>query len=128
MARVMVVDDSIAVRRIINKILVFAGHEVVCEAGDAETAIDLYKKHFPDVVTMDIKMKGVDGVTAARRIVALDPDARIVMISAVGDQDYVVESMRAGARYFLIKPIKVDRLVAAIAAVMGEVETSSDAA
>ncbi len=119
MARVMVVDDSVAVRRIIAKILTFAGHQVVCEAGDAESAIDLYPIHYPDVVTMDIKMKGTDGMQATRRILQIDPEARIVMITAVGDQDYVLESMRIGARQYLIKPIQVERLVAVINQVVG---------
>ncbi len=118
MARVMVVDDSVAVRRIIAKILVFAGHEVVCEAGDSETAVELYGMHMPDVVTMDIKMRGTDGIQSARQILQIDPEARIIMITAVGDQDYVLESMRLGARQYLVKPIQADRLVSVVNDVM----------
>ncbi len=103
-ARVLVVDDAAFMRRMLRDILTRNGLEVAGEAADGETAIERYVELRPDLVLMDITMPGISGIEAVRRIVAVDPAARIVMCSALGQQALVLESLEAGARDFIVKP------------------------
>jgi len=103
-ARVLVVDDAAFMRRMLGDILVRHGLEIAGEAADGESAIALYNKVRPDLVLMDITMPGMNGIEAVRRIIATDPEARIVMCSALGQQTLVLESLEAGARDFIVKP------------------------
>ncbi len=89
------------------------GYEVVGEAGDGgEQAIELYKELRPDMVTMDITMPKMDGITAIKEIMKLDPEAKIIVCSAMGGQKpMVIEALSAGAKDFLVKPFDAERVV-----------------
>ncbi len=114
MARVLVVDDAIFMRQMLTKILVAEGHEVCAEAANAKEAVEKYKQVKPDLVTMDIVMPlmdELDGIGAVREIVKYDSQAKIVVVSAMGQQSLVVEAIRAGAKDFVSKPVQGARLM-----------------
>jgi two-component system, chemotaxis family, chemotaxis protein CheY len=101
-------------RAMLREVLTNSGFQVVGEASNGEEAIERYEEVRPDVVTMDITMPEMDGVQAVREILRQDPAARIVMVSAMGQQALVVEAIQAGARDFVVKPFDQARLVEAI--------------
>lgn len=105
--RVLVVDDSMFVTKQIGQILTSEGFEVVGTAGDGEQGVEKYKELFPnvDLVTMDITMPKMDGVTALEKIMEFDKNARVVMISALGKQDLVKQSLLLGAKNYIVKPL-----------------------
>lgn len=107
-AKIMVVDDARFMRLILGGILREADCKVVAEASNGKQAIDLYKKLKPDLVTMDIVMPEMGGVEAVRQIIEFDPNAKIIMVSAMGQQELVTESMDAGACDFVVKPFVSD--------------------
>jgi len=115
--RVLVVDDAAFMRMMIKNILAKNGYEVV-EAADGEAAVELYKQHKPDLVTMDITMPVLDGVEAVKAIRKVDPNANIIMCSSMGQQALVIEAIQAGARDFIVKPFKQERIMQAIEKVM----------
>jgi len=96
-------------RLIMRKLLDELGHKVIAEAGNGEEAIKAYDSHSPDLVTMDITMPVMDGVTAVQEIVARHPDAKIVMVSAYGHAKMVMKAISMGAKHFLVKPIITER-------------------
>lgn len=114
MARILVVDDALMMRKMIGKMVESAGHLVVAEAVDGEQAIELYQKYLPDVVTMDIAMSGTDGIEALVRIKEYDKNAKVIMVSALGQQHKVMEALEQGAQSYLLKPITAERLIAVI--------------
>ena len=114
MANVLIVDDAAFMRLMLKDVLVKNGFQVVGEAENGLRAIEQYKELKPDLVTMDITMPEMDGITAVKEIMKLDNKARIVMCSAMGQQGMVIEAIQAGARDFIVKPFQPDRVVAAI--------------
>lgn len=104
MADILIVDDADFIRLLLRDILTHNGHRVVGEASDGVEAILKYRELRPDIVTMDIVMPQTNGIEAVRAIKAEYPKARIVMISALGQQKLVMESIRAGAKDFIVKP------------------------
>ena len=118
MARILVADDASFMRQIIRDILEAEGHEIVAEASDGIQAVEEFKKHHPDLVTMDIVMPRRSGIDAVRGIVALDPKARIVMCSALGQETLVNEALQAGATDFIVKPFKPEAVMAALRRVL----------
>ena len=111
MARILVADDASFMRQIIREILESEGHEIVAEASDGIQAVEEYKKHQPDLVTMDIVMPRRSGIDAVRAIIGLAPSARIVMCSALGQETLVTEALQAGAIDFIVKPFKPDAVL-----------------
>ncbi len=111
MARVLVADDASFMRQMIREIVESEGFEVCGEASDGVEAVDEFKRLQPDVVTMDIVMPRKSGIDAVRGIMALDPGARVVMCSALGQETLVTEAMQAGARDFIVKPFKPDAVI-----------------
>jgi two-component system chemotaxis response regulator CheY len=105
--RVLVVDDSMFVTKQIGQILTSEGFEVVATAADGEQGVEKYKELFPniDLVTMDITMPKMDGVTALEKIMEFDKNAKVVMISALGKQDLVKQSLLLGAKNYIVKPL-----------------------
>lgn len=112
MARILVADDASFMRQMIREIVEEEGHEVVAEASDGIEAIEQFKKHHPDVVTMDIVMPRRSGIDAVKGIIEVDPTARVVMCSALGQETLVQEALQAGARDFIVKPFKPDAVTA----------------
>ncbi|MGE4426891.1 MAG: response regulator [Solirubrobacteraceae bacterium] len=114
MARVLVVDDAAFMRRMISDVLTKGGHEVAGEAADGVAAVAAYQEVRPELVTLDITMPEKDGLDALREIIALDPSARVVMCSALGQESRVIESVKLGARDFVVKPFKPEQVLAAV--------------
>ena len=117
-ARVLVVDDAAFMRMMIRDILVKNGYEVAGEAANGSEAVNKYQELRPDVTTMDITMPEMDGITAVREIRKVDPNARIIMCSAMGQQAMVLDAIQAGARDFIVKPFQEDRVIDAIKKVL----------
>ncbi len=112
MRKVLVVDDTAFMRMILKDILKSMSWEEVIEAKDGEEAIELYKRHSPDIVTMDVVMPKMQGIEAAKKIKNLDPKAKIVMVTATGTQEEIMkEAMEAGAITYIIKPFKRDAVI-----------------
>lgn len=105
--RIMVVDDSMFVAKQITQILTSEGYNVVAQAADGLQAVEKYKELYPniDLVTMDITMPNMDGLTALQKIVEFDKNAKVVMISALGKQDLVKQCLLAGAKNYIVKPL-----------------------
>ena len=110
--RILIVDDAAFMRMMIKDILTKNGFEVVGEAGDGAEAVEKYKELNPDLVTMDITMPEMDGITSLKKIKDMDPE--IVMCSAMGQQAMVIEAIQAGAKDFIVKPFQADRVIEAI--------------
>jgi two-component system chemotaxis response regulator CheY len=114
MARVLVVDDAAFMRKMVSDALAQGGHEVVGEAGNGAEAIERYQTLKPEVTTLDITMPEKDGLEALKEIVSLDPSARVVMCSALGQETKVLEAIKAGAKDFVVKPFQPDRVLEAV--------------
>ncbi len=112
--KVVVVDDTAFMRMTLKNHLLNNDCEVIGEGADGLEAIDIYQKHRPDLVTMDITMPNLDGIEATRRIIAMDKDAVVVMVSAMGQKSMVMEALKAGAKDFVVKPFQPDRIAEAI--------------
>jgi DNA-binding NarL/FixJ family response regulator len=118
MIRVLIADDQVLVRRGFRMILeIEEDIEVVAEAADGDTAVTACLEHAPDVVLMDVRMPGTDGIEAARRISAAGSPARVVMLTTFDMDEYVYEALQAGASGFLLKDVEPEFLVAGIRAV-----------
>ena len=123
MASVLVVDDALFMRRMLSEILKKEGIEIVGEAENGKDAINKYQELKPDLVTMDIvmpKIEEIDGIDAVKEIIKIDPQAKIIMVSAMGQHALVVEAIQAGAKDFIVKPFQPSRVVEAIRRVLGE--------
>jgi two-component system, chemotaxis family, chemotaxis protein CheY len=114
MARVLVVDDAAFMRKMVGDALAKGGHEVVGEAGNGNDAVARYLQLRPEVTTLDITMPEKDGLAALQEIMSLDPAARVVMCSALGQESKVLESIKIGAKDFVVKPFQPDRVLGAV--------------
>ncbi len=112
---ILVVDDAAFMRMMIKDILTKNGYSVVGEADNGLNAIDKYEELKPDLVTMDITMPEMDGINAVKEIRKKNPNARIIMCSAMGQQAMVIDAIQAGARDFIVKPFQPDRVLEAVA-------------
>jgi Response regulator containing CheY-like receiver, AAA-type ATPase, and DNA-binding domains len=118
MAKILVVDDAAFMRMMLRDILLNGGHEVVAEAANGLEAVEQYSICKPDLVTMDITMPVMEGIDAVKQIRQSDPNAKIIMCSAMGQQGMVVQSIQAGARDFVVKPFQAERVLEAIGKVL----------
>ncbi|HBG36594.1 MAG TPA: response regulator [Treponemataceae bacterium] len=118
--RVLVVDDSIFVAKQIGQILSSEGYEIVATAVDGKEGVDKYKDMFPnvDIVTMDITMPRMDGITALEQIMAFDKNAKVVMISALGKEELVKKSLLLGAKNYIVKPLDRKKVLERISSVL----------
>src|SRR5690606_34951981 len=117
--RILVVDDAAFMRMMIKDILVKNGFDVVGEAVDGVQAVEKYNELKPDLVTMDITMPEKDGIAALKEIKAIDPNAKIIMCSAMGQQAMVIDAIQGGAKDFIVKPFQADRVIEAIKKALG---------
>lgn len=111
---VLITDDTAFMRMTLKNVIQKNGFDVVGEAADGEEAVAKYKELNPDLVTMDITMPKMDGIAAIKEIVKIDPDAKIVVCSAMGQKPMVLEALNAGAKDFLVKPFDPERVVEAL--------------
>jgi two-component system chemotaxis response regulator CheY len=109
--RIMIVDDAIFMRMKLKDIVEKNGYEVVAEAQNGAEAIEKYKSERPEIVTMDITMPEMNGIEALKGIKRIDPHAKVVMCSAMGQQAMVMEAIQAGATDFIVKPFETDRVL-----------------
>lgn len=117
--KVLIVDDAVFMRTVLRKMLEEDGFEIVGEAGNGLEAIKLAKETQPDVVTLDITMPEMDGVTALPDILKAAPETKVIMCSAMGQQPMVVDAIKNGAKDFIVKPFQKARVIQAIENVTG---------
>lgn len=116
---VLVCDDALFMRTMVKDILTQAGFTVVGEAENGQQAVEQYRTLRPDLVTMDIIMPELGGIEAVKEIMEVDPQARILMCSAMGQQALVLEAIQAGAKDFVVKPFQPSRVLEAVQRVLG---------
>lgn len=118
MPTLLVVDDAAFMRMRCSKLLTESGYKVV-EAENGVQAVKLYQLHKPDAVLLDITMPEMDGLAALKEIRRLDPNAKVAMVTAMGQQAVVMEALKAGARDFVLKPFQSDRVLATVRKLVG---------
>ena len=123
MLKVLIVDDSLIIRKKISKIFENLGHELVFAATNGHEAIDAFKKYKPDLITMDITMPDMDGITAVKHIIKYDENAKIIMVTSHGQEDMVIKSIQAGAISYILKPITEEKMAGVISEVFIEYQT-----
>lgn len=114
MLKIVVVDDSLIIRRNIAKMLERMGHEIVAEAKNGKEAIACYSKHSPDLITMDITMPDMDGIEAVKGIIKRNEEAKIIMVTSHGQEEMVIAAIKAGASGYVLKPVNAEKLSNAI--------------
>lgn len=117
--RILIVDDAAFMRMMIRDILTKNGYDVCGEANDGAQAIERFKELRPDLITMDITMPEMDGINALKEIKKIDPNAKVIMCSAMGQQAMVIDAIQAGAKDFIVKPFQPDRVIEAIKKTLG---------
>ena len=116
---VLVCDDAAFMRSMLGDILTQAGFDVIGEAESGTEAVRKFRELRPDLVTMDLLMPDMGGIDAVKEIVTIDPGARVLMCSAMGQQSLVLEALQAGARDFIVKPFQPSRVLEAVERVLG---------
>jgi two-component system, chemotaxis family, chemotaxis protein CheY len=119
MARILIVDDALFMRRMVGDVLRGGGHDVVGEAANGVEAVQRFQELRPELTTLDITMPEKSGLEALKEIMELDPSARVVMCSALGQEAKVLEAVKAGARDFVVKPFQPERVLEAVAKALG---------
>jgi two-component system chemotaxis response regulator CheY len=117
--RILITDDTIFTRTMLKSVLSANGFDEIIEAGDGQEAVDQYKAHKPSVVLMDITMPNKDGIAALEEIRAFDPEARVIMCTAMGQKNMVVEAIRSGATDFIVKPFQTNRVLESVRRALG---------
>lgn len=110
----IIVDDAMFMRAMIRRILESNGVEVVGEGANGMEAVKLYKNLQPDIITLDITMPEMDGIQAVKEIIKVDSNAKIIMISAMNQEHLVREAIMNGAKHFIVKPFKEDKIISVI--------------
>ena len=119
MAKILLVDDAAFMRKVIKDTLNKNGYTDVHEAVDGADAVEKYDELHPDLVMMDITMPNMDGLEALKAIRAKDPNANVVMCSAMGQESMVIDAVRSGAKDFIVKPFKPDRVLKTVRSIVG---------
>ena len=117
--RILITDDAAFMRMMLKDILTKNGYEVAGEAENGKVSLEKYKELNPDLVLMDITMPEVDGLTALKNIKATDSSAKVVMCSAMGQQNMVIDAIQSGALDFIVKPFQPDRVIEAVKKAIG---------
>jgi two-component system chemotaxis response regulator CheY len=119
MAKILIVDDAAFMRMMVKDTLAKGGYTDVCEACDGVQAVEKYKEVKPELVLMDITMPNMDGLEALKAIKAHDPSAVVVMCSAMGQETMVIDAIKSGAKDFIVKPFKPDRILDTVSKIFG---------
>ena len=119
MAKILTVDDAAFMRKVIKDTLSKAGYTEIFEAEDGAMAVEKYNELKPDLVLMDITMPNMDGLEALKAIRGSDPNANVVMCSAMGQESMVMDAVRSGAKDFIVKPFKPDRVLKTVSTILG---------
>ncbi len=114
MTRIMIADDSDAIRLVLKDILAMGEHEVVSEASDGVEAVDFYQKHKPDVLLLDLAMPKKDGLAVVKEVIQFDPNAKIILITASDDQKVISQCLKNGASSYISKPFDFNGVLKAI--------------
>lgn len=114
LANILIVDDSLLMRRKLVQMLNEAGHTVVAEASNGEEGFDKYRETKPDLVTMDMKMPDMSGIEAIEKIVKSYPDAKIIVISVIDEKKMVFDALEKGAKHYIFKPVSVEKIISVI--------------
>jgi two-component system chemotaxis response regulator CheY len=115
---ILIVDDLAFIKIVLRDILLKSGFRVAGEASNGDEAIKLYQETRPDAVLMDITMPGMDGLTALKRIREIDPEAKVIICSALGQQRLIMQAIQLGAKDFIVKPFQQQRIVTALKKVL----------
>lgn len=118
MAKILVVDDSQFIRTLLRRILTGRGHVIAGEANNGNEAVEKFAKLRPDLVTLDIVMPKLNGLEALKRIMQIDPQAKVVMVTALGQEPLAIESVKLGASDYIVKPFKPDQVVESVEKVL----------
>jgi len=119
---ILIVDDAKIMRVSLNKSIEKIGHTVVAESADGESSIAAYQKYKPDLITMDITMQDMDGITALKKIKEINPEVNIIMVTSHGDEPMVMSALKSGAKGYILKPISPEKLREAICKIFPELE------
>lgn len=119
MGRILIVDDTLFMRTLLKNILSSGGHEIAGEAEDGDIGVTKYRELKPDLVTMDVVMPKMNGIEALKAIKALDPNARVIMCTAVGQEQMVKLAIKSGARGYIVKPFQAPKVLEEIGNVLG---------
>ena len=120
MAKILLVDDAAFMRKVIKDALSKAGYSDLHEAVDGADAVEKYNSLKPDLVLMDITMPNMDGLEALKAIRAADGNANVVMCSAMGQETMVIDAIRSGAKDFIVKPFKPERVLKTVTSIVGD--------
>ena len=119
MAKILLVDDAAFMRMMLKNTLSQAGYTALIEAEDGVKAVEAYTAEKPDLVFMDITMPNKDGLETLKEIKAMDPGATVVMCSAMGQETMVMDSIKSGAKDFIVKPFKPERVLSTVKKILG---------
>jgi two-component system chemotaxis response regulator CheY len=119
MGRILVVDDTLFMRTLLKNILTTGGHEIVGEAEDGDIGVAKYQELKPDIVTMDVVMPKMNGIEALKAIKNLDSNAKVIMCTAVGQEQMVKLAIKSGARGYIVKPFQAPKVLEEIGIVLG---------
>ncbi|MCI8395955.1 MAG: response regulator [Acutalibacter sp.] len=120
MAKILTADDAAFMRKVIKDTLTKAGYTEIFEAEDGAMAVEKYNEIKPDLVLMDITMPNMDGLEALKAMKAKNPACNVVMCSAMGQEAMVIEAIQSGAKDFIVKPFKPDRIMKTVSSIVGE--------
>jgi two-component system chemotaxis response regulator CheY len=118
--KVLIVDDAAFMRMMIKNVLSQNGYEIAGEASNGQEALALYDKTKPDLVTLDITMPEMDGIQTLKELLNRDSSANVIMVTAMGQQQLVIEAIQLGAKDFVVKPFQPDRLLEAVRKAVGD--------
>ena len=119
MAKILVVDDAAFMRMMVKDTLTKGGYDDLYEAVDGADAVEKFKEIGPDLVIMDITMPNMDGLEALKEIKQIDGGANVVMCSAMGQESMVIDAIKSGAKDFIVKPFKPDRIIKTVSSIVG---------
>ena len=117
--KILIADDSKTIRKIMRLQLEEMGHEVIAEANNGHEAVEMYFKHSPDLITMDMQMPDMNGLEAVTTIKKVDKKVKIIMITAHGQKDLVMGSIKQGVSDYVLKPITTEKLESSIKKIFG---------